>query len=216
MRLEIPVGERSIVLETGKLARQAGGAVTASLGDTVLLSTATRSAEPAPGAHVLAPERGHRGADDRGGQDPRRLPQARGQAFGQGDPDLPAYGQAPQAAVPQELPLRDTGHRHRPRRRPGHALRHREHGRGLRGARALGPAVRRSDRGRARRALAGRRVHPEPDLRPDRRERPRPRRGGDQRSHHHGRGGGQRGARDRHGRGAAARPGHRAEPGRWP
>jgi polyribonucleotide nucleotidyltransferase len=41
MHLEIPVGERSIVLETGKLARQAGGAVMARLGDTVVLATAT-------------------------------------------------------------------------------------------------------------------------------------------------------------------------------
>jgi polyribonucleotide nucleotidyltransferase len=53
MRLEIPVGERSIVLETGKLARQAGGAVTASLGDTTLLSTATRSQHLRPGATFL-------------------------------------------------------------------------------------------------------------------------------------------------------------------
>jgi len=53
MRLEIPVGERSIVLETGKLARQAGGAVTARLGDTTILSTATRSKAPRPGATFL-------------------------------------------------------------------------------------------------------------------------------------------------------------------
>ena len=53
MRLEIPVGERSIMLETGKLARQAGGSVTARLGDTMLLSTATRSASPRPGATFL-------------------------------------------------------------------------------------------------------------------------------------------------------------------
>jgi polyribonucleotide nucleotidyltransferase len=53
MRLEIPVGERSIVLETGKLAKQAGGAVTAQLGDTMVLSTATRSEAPRPGATFL-------------------------------------------------------------------------------------------------------------------------------------------------------------------
>ena len=53
MRLEIPVGERSIVLETGKLARQAGGSVTARLGDTMLLSTVTRSSSPRPGATFL-------------------------------------------------------------------------------------------------------------------------------------------------------------------
>jgi len=53
MRLEVPVGERMIVLETGKLARQAGGAVTVQLGDTVVLSTATRSANPRPGVDFL-------------------------------------------------------------------------------------------------------------------------------------------------------------------
>ncbi len=53
MRLEIPVGERTMVLETGKLARQAGGAVLVRLGDTVLLSTATRSQAPRPGVDFL-------------------------------------------------------------------------------------------------------------------------------------------------------------------
>src|SRR3712207_5279628 len=53
MHLEIPVGERSIVLETGKLAKQAGGSVTAKLGDTMVLSTATRSEVPRPGATFL-------------------------------------------------------------------------------------------------------------------------------------------------------------------
>jgi polyribonucleotide nucleotidyltransferase len=53
MRLDIPVGERSIVLETGKLGKQAGGSVTARLGDTMILSTATRSRAPRPGATFL-------------------------------------------------------------------------------------------------------------------------------------------------------------------
>ena len=53
MRLEIPVGERSLVLETGKLAKQAGGAVQVRLGDTTLLSTATRSKSPRAGATFL-------------------------------------------------------------------------------------------------------------------------------------------------------------------
>ncbi|MGB3634335.1 MAG: polyribonucleotide nucleotidyltransferase [Rubrobacteraceae bacterium] len=53
MRLEIPVGERSLVLETGKLAKQAGGAVQVQLGDTTLLSTATRSRKPRVGASFL-------------------------------------------------------------------------------------------------------------------------------------------------------------------
>jgi polyribonucleotide nucleotidyltransferase len=53
MRLEIPVGERTMVLETGKLARQAGGAVLTRLEDTVVLATATRSAQPRPGVDFL-------------------------------------------------------------------------------------------------------------------------------------------------------------------
>src|SRR3712207_8942891 len=53
MRLEIPIGERSVVLETGRLAKQAGGSVTARLGDTMILSTATRSQAPRPGATFL-------------------------------------------------------------------------------------------------------------------------------------------------------------------
>jgi polyribonucleotide nucleotidyltransferase len=53
MRLDIPVGERSIVLETGKLAKQAGSSATARLGDTMILSTATRSQAPRPGATFL-------------------------------------------------------------------------------------------------------------------------------------------------------------------
>ena len=53
MRLEIPVGERQLVLETGKLAKQAGGSVTVQLGDTMLLTTATRSENPRPGATFL-------------------------------------------------------------------------------------------------------------------------------------------------------------------
>jgi polyribonucleotide nucleotidyltransferase len=40
---------RTITIETGKLARQAGGAVTVRLGDTVLLATATMDAAPREG-----------------------------------------------------------------------------------------------------------------------------------------------------------------------
>ena len=42
-------GDRTITIETGKLAKQAGGAVTVTVGDTVLLCTATMNAEPKAG-----------------------------------------------------------------------------------------------------------------------------------------------------------------------
>ena len=42
-RFEAMIGEQQIVVETGKLAQQAGGAVTVRCGDTVLLTAATMS-----------------------------------------------------------------------------------------------------------------------------------------------------------------------------
>ena len=120
MRLEIPVGERAIVLETGKLAKQAGGSVTARLGDTMVLSTATRSPGAPTGATFLPLRTSRRGCP-RPARSPAALSSG-GQAFREGDPDLPPHGQAPEAALPQGLPLRDTGHRDRSRRRPGDAV----------------------------------------------------------------------------------------------
>ena len=48
--LEIPVGNKTITLETGKVARQANGSVMISCGETVLLATACAS--PAAGAEI--------------------------------------------------------------------------------------------------------------------------------------------------------------------
>lgn len=45
----IEIGGHTLTLETGRLARQAGGAVLASLGETVVLATATAREEPNPG-----------------------------------------------------------------------------------------------------------------------------------------------------------------------
>ena len=46
---ELPFGEHKLVLETNKIARQATGAVMASLGDTVVLCTVVANHEPNPG-----------------------------------------------------------------------------------------------------------------------------------------------------------------------
>lgn len=48
-RKSIEIGGHTLTLETGRLARQAGGAVLASLGETVVLATATAKEEPNPG-----------------------------------------------------------------------------------------------------------------------------------------------------------------------
>ena len=45
----VAVGGKTITLETGRMAAQAGGAVTVRLGDTVLLVTATGARTPREG-----------------------------------------------------------------------------------------------------------------------------------------------------------------------
>jgi len=49
LKKELKVGGRTLQIETGKVARQSGGAVLVSYGDTVVLVTATMSKEPREG-----------------------------------------------------------------------------------------------------------------------------------------------------------------------
>src|SRR2546427_6250733 len=46
---EVEVGGRTLTLETGKMAKQAGGAVLVRAGDSVVLVTATAASEPKEG-----------------------------------------------------------------------------------------------------------------------------------------------------------------------
>jgi len=48
-RLEVPFGKEKIIFETGKIAKQAGGAVTVTCGGTVVLATVVMSKEPRVG-----------------------------------------------------------------------------------------------------------------------------------------------------------------------
>jgi len=50
---ECDIGGRKLIIETGKLARQAGGAVTIRYGDTVVLVTACVSSEPREGGDFI-------------------------------------------------------------------------------------------------------------------------------------------------------------------
>ena len=49
LRKSIEVGGRVLTLETGRMAKQASGAVFATYGDTAVLATATASPEPREG-----------------------------------------------------------------------------------------------------------------------------------------------------------------------
>ncbi len=52
-REELDWGGRTLVLETGHMARQADGAVLATYGDTTLLATVVAAKEPKPGLDFL-------------------------------------------------------------------------------------------------------------------------------------------------------------------
>ena len=165
-RKELDWGGRKLVLETGKIARQADGAVLASYGDTIVLCTAVgrEKLPPRPGflpAHGKLPGEGLRRR-----QDPRRLLQARGPSEREGNPEVPPDRPPDPSAVPGGLPQRGPGRRHGAEPRPGERPRHRRHDRLLCRADALRHPVLRPGRRRSRR-LQGRPVHPEPDRRPD-------------------------------------------------
>ncbi|HWX23758.1 MAG TPA: polyribonucleotide nucleotidyltransferase [Vicinamibacteria bacterium] len=52
-RVEMPLGRYTLTIETGRMAKQADGAVLVRLGDTVVLSTACAQKEPRPGIDFL-------------------------------------------------------------------------------------------------------------------------------------------------------------------
>ena len=148
---EVTIGQNTLSIETGKLAKQADGSVIVRYGDTVVLVTACHAANAARGHRLPAADGRLPRVHLRVGPDPRRLLQARGQAEREGSADQPRHRPADPAAVPARLALRDAGHRagalgrHRERlRRPGD---HRRLGR----AGAVGDPLHEDDRRRARR-----------------------------------------------------------------
>ena len=48
-RVEVPFGGQNLIIETGKLAKQANGAVTVACGGTVVLVTVCMSKKPREG-----------------------------------------------------------------------------------------------------------------------------------------------------------------------
>ena len=51
--MSAPFGAQEIKIETGKVATQAGGSVVVTMGETVVLVTATGSSSPRPGVNFL-------------------------------------------------------------------------------------------------------------------------------------------------------------------
>ena len=59
VREEVEWGGRKLVLETGKMARQADGAVLATYGETTVLATVVALKEPKPGQDFFPDHRAH-------------------------------------------------------------------------------------------------------------------------------------------------------------
>src|SRR5262252_7300668 len=76
-RQEIEWGGRKLVLETGRMARQADGAVLATYGETVVLATAVGETEPKAGLDFLPLTGQFQEKFFSPGKNPRRLFQAR-------------------------------------------------------------------------------------------------------------------------------------------
>ena len=169
-RKELDWGGRKLVLETGKIARQADGAVLARYGDTIVLCTAVGVKSSKPGQDffpltVNYQEKAFAAGKIPGGFFKREGRPERGRGAEQ-PPDRPADP----PAVPRRLPQRGADRRHRAEPRSGERPRHRRHDRLLGRADAFRHPVLRPGRRRPRR-LRGRPVHPQPDPGPDEAQR---------------------------------------------
>ena len=139
--VSVDVGGQEIVFETGKLAKQADGAVVVRSGDTMILATAVGRPDARPDADffpltVDVEERMYAA-----GQDPGRLLQAGRPGDRARDAHRPHDRPADQAALAEGVPQRGAGHLHRPLGRPGHTARLPLHQRRLGGADGLASAL---------------------------------------------------------------------------
>ena len=151
IKKSIPYGRHTLTLETGEIARQAGGAVMVSLDDTVVLVTvvARTGSQGRPG--LLSADRRLPGKDVRRRQDSRRLLQARRASVGEGDADLPPHRPPDPSALSRRLLQRSAGDRDRHVGGSGDRSRHPGDDRRVGRADALRRSVQRPDRRRARR-----------------------------------------------------------------
>jgi len=100
VRKEVEIGGQRLIIETGNVARQADGAVTIRLGDTVVLVTACAAKKPAKG-WIFFPHRGLPREHLRRGQDPRRFLPSRGPAEREGGADLADDRPSAASALPR-------------------------------------------------------------------------------------------------------------------
>ena len=160
-QVSVEVGGRTLTLETGKMARQAHGAVVARYGDTVVLATACMDTQ-ADRQGFSSPHRGLPRIHLFGRKNSGRIFQARRAPFGARNSDFAPDRPAAAPAVSRRLVDGNANCRHGAfRGQRKRSRRDRRHGR-LRGALHFQDSVHEPDRGRARgtaRRQAGRQPH---------------------------------------------------------
>ena len=160
-REELIWGGRKLVLETGKIARQADGAVVATYGETTVLATVVSAKEPKAGIDffpltVNYQERTYAAGRIPGGYFKREGRPTEKETLVSRLIDRPI-----RPLFVEGYTQRHPGRRHRAVPRPRERSRHRRHGGGLRRPDALGRALHGPDRRRPRR-LYRRPVQAEP------------------------------------------------------
>ena len=174
--VSVEIGGQEIVFETGKLAKQADGAVLVRSGETMVLSTAVGRTEARPDADffpltVDVEERMYAAGKIPGGFFKRE-----GRASERATLTARMIDRPDPAALAEGLPQRGAGHLHDAVGRPRHPARHPRHQRRLRGADGVAAALPRPDRRRPHRPHRGR-ARGQPDAAPARGVVARPDRG---------------------------------------
>jgi polyribonucleotide nucleotidyltransferase len=111
-RKEINWGGRPLVIETGKIARQADGAVLVTYGETQVLCTAVANRSARPGQDFFPLTVNYQEKTFAAGKIPGGFFQARRTPFREGDVNLAPNRSADSAVVPRGIPERNTSHMH--------------------------------------------------------------------------------------------------------
>ena len=117
-REELIWAGRKLTLETGKIARQADGAVLATYGETTVLATVVSAKEPKPGIDFFPLTVNYQEKAFAAGRIPGGYFKREGRPTEKRDADLPPDRPPDPPALRRGLQERDPGHRHRALARP--------------------------------------------------------------------------------------------------
>ena len=112
-REELDWAGRKLVLETGKVARQADGAVIASWGETTVLATVVSAKAPKPGQDFFPLTVNYQEKAFAAGRIPGGYFKREGRPSERETLDLPPHRPPDPPAVPRRLSQRHAGDRHR-------------------------------------------------------------------------------------------------------